>query len=111
MSVGRRSSPPIALRTAAKMAALQFVALGGSSVALGGFPGCFLTARLFGGEFKTNFAILQFKVSREWPAFLRDKFVEQVGLAGGDEFLHLLFRNFTMQNGFTDAESAGFRRS
>src|SRR5690349_7342603 len=43
----------------------------------------------------------------EWPPFFRNELRKQVGLSGRDQFLHLLFWNFAMQNRFADAESAG----
>ena len=43
-------------------------------------------------------------------AFLRNEFREQIGLAGRNQFLHLLLRNFSLQNHFADAERALFRR-
>src|SRR5437763_8600254 len=43
-------------------------------------------------------------------AFFRNEFREQVGLAGRDQFLTLLFRDFALQNYFADAERARFLR-
>src|SRR2546430_14592553 len=36
-----------------------------------------------------------------------NKLRKKIGLAGGNQFLDLLFGNFAMQNVFTDTESAG----
>jgi hypothetical protein len=43
----------------------------------------------------------------ERPAFFGNEFREQIGLAGGDQFLNLLFRDLALENHFGDAEGAG----
>src|ERR1700730_12997119 len=47
----------------------------------------------------------------ESAALFGNKLRKQIRFAGGDEFLHLLFRNFAMQNIFADTEGARLRRS
>src|SRR5205807_7292670 len=44
-------------------------------------------------------------------SFFGDESRQQVGLSSGNQFLHLLFRNFAVQNILADTESARFRRS
>ena len=44
----------------------------------------------------------------EKGALFRNEFREQIGFAGGHQFLDLLFWNFPLQNHFTDAERARF---
>src|SRR5437899_10953544 len=50
-------------------------------------------------------------MSGKWAAFLRDESRQKISFAGGDQFLHLLFWYFAMQNRFTDAKAARLRRS
>src|SRR5439155_1825783 len=73
--------------------------------------GAFLWARRFLGEFETDFAVLQFQMRRKWASFFRDELRQEIGLAGGDKFLHLLFGNFAVQNHLAYSKTACLRRA
>src|SRR6266700_2217695 len=77
----------------------------------GDFSGarCF-GARIFLGKFETDFAIIKFEMGGKRTPFFRDKFRQEIGLAGRDQLLHLLFRDGAMLNRFAYAERAFFRR-
>ena len=60
------------------------------------------------GKFETDFAFVQFQVRGKGAAFFGNEFREEIGLAGGDEFLDLLLWDFALQDHFADAEGAGF---
>src|SRR5262249_13442156 len=63
--------------------------------------------RFSGRKLEADLPVFQFQVSGEWATFLRNELRQQVGLAGRDEFLDLLFRNFPVQNRFAHTEGAG----
>src|SRR5207237_680755 len=79
------------------------VFLGWSSSGRGNF---FLWSRLFFFELETNFSVFQFEVSGKGAAFFGNKFVQKIGFSGRNQFMHLFFWNFAMQDVFTNAKVA-----
>ena len=64
-----------------------------------------LGLRLFFFELETDFSVFQFQVSRKGASFFGNKFVQEIGFSGRNQFLHLLFWDLAMQNVFTDAKA------
>src|SRR5437867_2660370 len=60
------------------------------------------------GEFETDFSIFQFEARREWAPFLGNKLRKKIGFADCNQLLHLLLRNFAVQDVLADPEGAGF---
>ncbi len=48
---------------------------------------------------------------RKWASFFRDELRQEIGLADGDKFLHLLFGNFAVQNHLAYSKTARLRRA
>src|SRR5438477_3097319 len=80
---------------------LRKAALRCSSFGRGNF---FLWPRLFFFELETNFSVFQFQISGKGASFFRNKLVQKIGFSGRNQFLHLFFWNFAMQNVFANAK-------
>src|SRR5215470_8271520 len=62
-------------------------------------------------EFEADiFLIGQHEKRFEGPAFAGNKALEQVGLAGGEQFVHLLTLDWSLQDDFARSEIAGLVR-
>src|SRR5947209_7986234 len=72
-----------------------------------GFFGPFALPGRPGLELKTDFAFRDHQVSSEWAAFFGNKFGQQIGLAGGEELLHLRVVHRLLKNDASRSELAG----
>src|SRR6476619_5855454 len=63
-------------------------------------------------EFEADiFLIVQHKKRFEWPALARNEAFKQIGFAAGEQFVHLLSLDCSLQNDFARSEVAGLVRA